>query len=254
MTIENLRRLGVMAVLSALVCGAGMLPAPLGVGVAQAADAAAEETAQGEFYYNLVLLRGRLAAGRELYLFVGDKKSAMIHFGPNVNARMANIEKLVGENGAKPLQDAINAHDALAKTDPTFAAFEAAYVKVVAETHKVESAITGGRLAKPAFVMNVLADVIAHAAEDYAAGVKDGKVTIMKEYQEIYGYNRAVVEELRRFVETPGGKALKDSASLRQDIGALEAAVPSPVPLVSLYTTDERLVEIANHLRAHGKS
>lgn len=252
--IENLRRVGFLAVLTALVWAAGALPGAGGPGGAQAADAASEEVAQGEFYYNLVLLRGRLAVGRELYLFVGDKKTAIGHFGPNLNARMAALEKLIGADGAKPLQEAINALDAAAKAEADFAAFEVAYAKTLGETHKAEAAITGGRLGKPGFVMNVLADVIAHGAEDYAAGVRDGKVAVLKEYQEVYGYNRAVVQEWQRFVETPAGKAFKGAASLRQDMGALESAVPSPVPLASLYTTAERLLAIAERLRVQARS
>jgi len=213
--------------------------------VAQAADPA---TAQRALLVNLVQLRGRLITGRELYLFAGDRKLAARHLGPNLNGRMAKIEEVLGKPGAKPLQDAIDALAAVAKSGVAksggdFAAFEAAYAKAMEASFKAEHAITDNRLASPEFVLAAIADAVEHSAEDYDAAIKDGKVAVPKEYEEVYGYNLAAVRLWQRL-------GLKASPALQQDLALLERAVPSPVPLTRLYVTPEAMAKLAARIRA----
>ena len=208
--------------------------------VAQAADPA---TAQRALLVNLVQLRGRLITGRELYLFAGDRKLAARHLGPNLNGRMAKIEEVLGKPGAKPLQDAVDSLDAVAKSGGDFAAFEAAYAKAMEASFKAEHAITDNRLASPEFVLAAIADAVEHSAEDYDAAIKDGKVAVPKEYEEVYGYNLAAVRLWQRL-------GLKASPALQQDLALLERAVPSPVPLTRLYVTPEAMAKLAARIRA----
>ena len=224
--------------------GAGIEPARAQPGApAQLAQAVDPVKAQRALLANLVLLRGRLITGRELYQFAGNRALAARHLGANLNSRMAQIEPVLSKAGAKPLQDAIDALAAVAKSGGDFAAFEAGYARVMDETVKAEGAVTDGRLASPEFVLSAVAEVVEHAAEDYDAAVKDGKVAVPKEYEEVFGYNLAVVRTWQRL-------NLKASPALQQDLALLERAVPSPVPLTALYVTPAAMAKLAARLRA----
>lgn len=233
----------------AIACGTGW---PTGTVLAQAKLAASVDAAKNQraFLGNLVLLRGRLLTARELYQFAGQRETALRHLGPNLNSRMANIEKGIGKDNAKPLQDAINALDAVAKAGGGFAAFEDAYNTAMGESLKLDGAVTEGRLDQPGFVLATIVDVVEHAAEDYTAAVKDGKVVVPKEYEEVFGYNLAAVRQWQRVIANPQNAQAKGVAAVAEDMALLARAVPSPVPLTALYVTPAQMNKLAAHLKS----
>src|ERR1051325_405198 len=103
------RSLAQVAVLLALLLTTGIGFGPVREAVAQARqfDLTSERALADRTSLNdLIRLRGRMIAARDLYLFVGDRASALNHLGPNLNSRMAGLEKLLGKDGARPLQQA----------------------------------------------------------------------------------------------------------------------------------------------------
>jgi hypothetical protein len=78
----------------------------------------------------------------------------------------------------------------------------------MAATMRAEGAIKGGRLNRPEFVLRVFTEVVSYASEDYTVTVKDGKVTIIKEYEEAFGYNQAAVRFIERILSKPEGASL----------------------------------------------
>lgn len=245
-----------LAILTAGFPGAGAIgvahaqSAPPAAPPAAAAPEADAAKSQRALLANLVLLRGRLIAGRELYQFAGNREAALRHLGPNLNSRMAGIEKGVGKDGAKKLQDAVNALNEVAKAGGDFAAFEKAYDAAVDASLRLHGAITEGRLQQPRFVLAAIADVVDHAAEDYAAAVKDGKVVVIKEYEEVFGYNLAAVHQWQRVAANHKIATTKGAAGVLEDMERLARAVPSPVPLAALYLTPAEMTKLARHLKS----
>ncbi|MCC7047753.1 MAG: hypothetical protein IT562_13650 [Alphaproteobacteria bacterium] len=237
-----------LALLTAGFLGTGAV----GMAQAQSAPPAAADAAKSQraLLSNLVLLRGRLIAGRELYQFAGNREAALRHLGPNLNSRMAGIEKVVGKDGVKKLQGAVNALNEVAKAGGDFAAFEKAYDAAVEASLRLHRAITDGRLDQPGFVLATIADVVDHAAEDYAAAVKDGKVVVTKEYEEVFGYNLAAVHLWQRVAANHRVATTKRAAAVLEDMERLARAVPSPVPLTALYLTPAEMTKLAQHLRS----
>ena len=216
------------------------------------ARAQAPKAAETALVGDLVLLRGRLIAARELYLFVHDKDAAMRHLGSQLNGRIASIERNGGRpSDAKAVQAAVGALTKVVEAGGGFNAFEAAYGRAMAATIRAEGAVPKDRLASPAFVIAVLAEVVDHAAGDYKVAVKDGKIGILKEYEEIFGYDIAAVRFARRLGGKGGPLA---SPRMREDLAMLERAVPSPVPPTSFATTQETFSAIAERLKAAAKS
>jgi len=229
--------------------GAGALGLAPHPALAQGASSAVAATGGPRMLVaDLVLLRGRLIAGRELYLFVNDRAAALRHLGPALNSRMASIEKHARPRDAKAIQASVDALFEVANRGGGFEPFESAYRKAIAATLGAEASIGAERLAAPGFAIGVFLDVVAHAAEDYDAAVKDGKVVVIKEYEEVYGYNASAVRFLERAMRSSASPPPR-SPTLLEDVARIERAVPSPVPLTKITVTPEAFSAIVARLR-----
>jgi hypothetical protein len=173
---------------------------------------------------NVLLLRGRLEAARELIRLGQSDIALKRHLGDNLNGRVASIEP---ELKARKLPAFDNELKGLVAAAGSIESYDAALAKVTPLLAKVENSIPAQKLASPKFLAGVLSNVVAHAAVDYRAGVKDGKIVIIKEYEEIFGYDRAAVALWKARLEPAlGGK----SPTLADAFAKLSAAVPSPLP------------------------
>jgi hypothetical protein len=173
---------------------------------------------------NLTLLQGRLQTARELIRLGQSDIALKRHLGDNLNGRVGGIEP---ELQARKLPGFDNELKGLVAAAGSVESYDAALAKVTPLLAKIESSIPAPKLASPKFLASVLSNVVAHAAVDYRAGVKDGKVAIIKEYEEIFGYDRAAVALWKARLEPAlGGK----SPAFADAFAKLAAAVPSPVP------------------------
>jgi hypothetical protein len=217
---------------------AALLVAPASV-VAQ--DAAPNDQALLE---NLTLLRGRLETARELIRLGNGEFAVKRHLGDNLNGRVASIEAEIKARKLQPIEDGLKPLVAAAGSVDTY---DAALAKVTPLLTKVENAIPADKLASPKFLATVLSNVVAHAATDYRAGVKDGKVAIIKEYEEIFGYDRAVIALWKaRLQPALAGK----SSAFADAFTKLAAAVPSPVPPAKIELTPEAFEAISTTIKA----
>jgi hypothetical protein len=193
---------------------------------------------------NLTLLRGRLETARELIRLGHGDIALKRHLGDNLNGRVASIESEVQARKLQPIEPEMKA---LAPEAGNAATFDVAFAKVNASLAKIEGAIPAEKLASPKFLAGVLSNVVAHAAVDYRAGVKDGKIVIIKEYEEIFGYDRAVVALWKARLQPALGAK---SPELADAFTKLSAAVPSPVPPEKIELTPEAFEAISMTVKA----
>ncbi len=217
---------------------AALLVAPA---VVVAEDAAPNDQALLE---NVTLLRGRLETARELIRLGKGDLALKRHLGDNLGGRVANLEP---EIKARKLQAFDNELQGLVAAAGSVESYDAALAKVTPLLTKLESAIPQQKLASPKFLAGVLSDIVAHAAVDYRASVKDGKVGIIKEYEEVFGYDRVTVALWKARLEPAlGGK----SPALADAFAKLSAALPSPVPPSKVELTPDAFEAISATIKA----
>jgi hypothetical protein len=226
-----LRRAAPVFVFAALL--SAVLPA-----VAQ--DATNDET----LLENILLLRGRLETSRELIKLGHGDFALKRHLGDNLNGRVAALEPAIKARKLQPIEAEMKA---LLPAAESTEKFDAALAKVTVLLAKIEDAIPAEKLASPKFLATVLSNVVTHAAIDYRAGVKDGKIEILKEYEEIFGYDRAAAALWKaRLQPALAGK----SPAFAEAFTKLAAAVPSPVPPAKIDVTPEAFEAISATIKA----
>jgi hypothetical protein len=210
------------------------------------AMAAAEDTVPNDqaLLENVLLLQGRLETARELIRLGKSDLALKRHLGDNLNGRVAAIEPEIKARKLQPIEAEMKV---LVPAAASVEKFDAALAKVTPLLAKVENAIPQQKLASPKFLADVLSGVVAHAAVDFRAGVKDGKIEIIKEYEEIFGYDRAAVALWKARLEPAlAGK----SAALADAFAKLSAAVPSPVPPSKIEMTPNAFDAISATIKA----
>lgn len=196
--------------------------------IAIAADGAPNDA---KLLENIVLLKGRLETARELIRIGKSDIALKRHLGENLNSRVAKIEP---EFEARKLKTINQELKGLVDGVASLGRYEAALAKITTALATIEATIPVQKLASPKFLADVLSKVVAHAAEDYHAGVKDGKVDVIKEFEEVFGYDRAAVALWKMRLEP----ALAGRSPILADaFNKLSSAVPSPVPPANIDMT-----------------
>lgn len=209
-----------------------------------ALPAFAEESplAEGPFLENLTYLAGRIEAARALIAAGQGEVALKRHLGPALNARIAKMEDFLA---AKKNATLLPAVASLAEAARTPAQFAAAHDKVSAELLSAETLVPADKLAGKAFLGAVLANVAAHAAEDYEAAISAGQIKIIKEYEEVYGYVRALGSLWQR-----RGESVLGAGKTGQIIRELASFAPSVIPPAALRAPAEMTVLVAEMKKA----
>ncbi len=196
-----------------------------------------------EFLENLTLLRGRLEVSRELVRLGKAEIAVKRHLGDNLKGRYGKLEGELTARKLAPFKPDLDALVAAATKPETF---DPAFARVVSQITAAEAAISPAKLGSAKFTGGVIADLVAHAVDDYKAAVKDdGKIGVIKEFEEVYGYNVATVSLYKRRLVPliVDGK----TSGLTVAIGKLEQSVNSPVAV-------EPVALLASGFEAIGKT
>ena len=204
---------------------------------------AADAPKDNEFLENLTLLKGRVEAARELVRLGSGDLALKRHLGPNLNARVGKLEP---EFEARKIALPKAELDALVGAATSKDAFEPAAVKALAAIDAAAAQIPAASLKSPKFLGSVLAALVEHSAEDYKAAVIDGKIAVIKEYEEVYGYDKAMVALWGARVKPALGEAAP--AGLAANMERLASAVPSPVPPATILTLPPAYAALAKEI------
>lgn len=163
---------------------------------------------------NLMLLRGHLLVGSELYT-AGRADDAVIHYLHPAEEIYNEIAAGLAARGVTGMATDLNALSAAVKGKKPQA-------EVAALQTKVEAAVAEAqpKLATPALAQ-VLATVLQTAADEYAIAYEGGSLSNAAEYQDARGFVWTAESEV---------KANPALASLAEGIAALKAAWPGAVP------------------------
>ncbi|GIL41817.1 hypothetical protein [Roseiterribacter gracilis] len=193
-------------------------------------DAFAFSKPDEQFVGRLLLSRGHLAVGLELY-GAGDKETGAQHFAHPSVELYGWLEPELAKRNATPFKDGLDQLVAAALRKAPIEEIRKLYGAVTARIDAAEA--KAGPLSEEAQV-RVLGAALDQAAHEYGDGVKNGKVAALTEYQDARGFYVATKAWFEARRDKLQAKAPAQTASLTKDIAAIVAFVPSAKPAAKL--------------------
>ncbi|MCA8927982.1 MAG: hypothetical protein KDC18_07915 [Alphaproteobacteria bacterium] len=173
---------------------------------------------EAAFLTDVAFMEGHLRAGMALYR-AGDLAAAKTHMGHPLEEKFAAVEHPLEERGFGDLEDLIDGLMDAAEDEKPVDQVAALFDKITARTRAVHEASPGG----PAAALRSLALLTRIAAEEYAEGTEGGKVSNLHEYQDAWGFMRAVEAEAEVY-------AASGNASVAEAARAILAQVRTTDP------------------------
>ncbi len=150
---------------------------------ASAADTAKENA---DFGLRLALMEGHMMVGREL-LEAGQSENAIPHFGHPVRELYSDMLPVIAARGGEQFDRDLVALEGMAAQgmSPAFAtAFDAALVKV----RNARRLIPADVLASDAYTLQLVADTVTTASQEYRNAIVAGKIGSLIEYHDARGF------------------------------------------------------------------
>lgn len=197
----------------------------------------------------LAQIRGHHRVSLEIYR-AGDRDGAVAHATHPVAEILASIKGELTEHGglAAELEQALQA-GVTAAQGSSADALEAAYKTAANLTRQDETAIVGDAGATTAYKGSVIADLLATAAHEYEEAVQGGKLSLLIEYQDGYGFAAEASDLYAAISADVQGAAAAEAAEIEEAFETLAKALPGPQPPTTLTSVDD--VEAAAKLVAH---
>ena len=203
-------------------------PSPIRV----AAPAAISNEDHAELLFKLGLLEGHLMVGREL-IEANQPRLALPHFGHPVRELYDDIQGELKRRGVTPFDGELIALEALAAGKPRDPATMAKLDSVMRILAAVRATVPSGLLDNERFMLGVLGEVSAIAAEDYSEALEGGRIEKPVEYHDSRGYlsyadkaARARLDEMRSIVGAliPPDRPTRSVAAFKGIVGQFKQA------------------------------
>jgi hypothetical protein len=177
------RTLAVMA-FAAIAALSACQPQPAAEAPAEAPADTAKENA--DFGLRLALMEGHMIVGREL-LEAGQSQNAIPHFGHPVRELYSDMLPVIAARGGEQFDRDLVALEGMAAQgmSPAFAtAYDAAMVKV----HNARALIPADVQASDAYTLQLAADTVTTASQEYRNAIVAGKIGSLIEYHDARGF------------------------------------------------------------------
>lgn len=236
-----------------VIAGCGTAPAPAPAadeqahGHATTADAPDPATDEVAFLTQLLLTKGHLRVGVELYR-QGAFEMADRHMKHPHDELYAELEPAFAARGLTGFADELTALADGVEGRQSVDRVDAAYVTVVAAIDRLTG--TGAEPSREARdVAQVIANLIRTAADEYAVGVQDNRVVEPQEYQDAWGFTQVAIEQAGGLAKR-GGPVGDVAADIETRIESLAPAWPSIVPPDTISSGASRLSDAAAAIEA----
>ena len=142
------------------------------------------------YLLDLALVEGHMQVGVALYK-AGDAEAAKPHMKHPKDELYADLEKRFAEMKVGGFAEELDAVAKAVESGAAAADVDALMAKLLKEIAELRGgALTGAEAAQTVTLL------VRHATEDYAKGVKDGKVVAAIEYQDAWGFVQAAKQLL----------------------------------------------------------
>jgi hypothetical protein len=190
-----------------------------------ALDAAAPDVA---FASRLLLIKGHLRVGRELFE-AGHAKDAMPHFMHPAEEIYGDLKAGLKSRKVAPFKSKLDAlAEAVEGNDK--AAFPKAYEAALKAVDGAYGAIDAKTRDGAGFAAETISSVLAVAADEYQAAIKDGRVTSPVEYQDSRGFVLEANDLYGRVRPVLEAKDAESAGRIGKVLGDLLPAWPAALP------------------------
>lgn len=237
-----------VGVLGASACG--RQPAePVSSHEHAAADADAPDLATDDvaFLTQLFLTKGHLRVGTALYR-QGAVAAADVHMKHPHDELYAELAPALEARGLPGFADELTALAAAVEGRQPIDRVDAALAAANAAIDRV-AGIDADPARASAQVVQVIASLMRHAADEYAVGVQGATVVEPQEYQDAWGFTQIALEQTDRLAAR-GGAAGQTAAGIRTQLEALAPAWPSIVPPDTITSHADSLAAAATAIDA----
>ena len=207
----------------------GITAAEPGVVIPVAMPAAISNEDHAELLFKLGLLEGHLMVGREL-IEANQPRLALPHFGHPVRELYDDIQGELKRRGVTAFDGELIALEALAAGKPRDPATAAKLDGVLRILAAVRATVPSGLLDNERFMLGVLGEVAAIAAEDYSEALEGGRIEKPVEYHDSRGYLSYADKELRRLEGRPDLRGSPRLVAARARLDEMRAIVGTLIP------------------------
>jgi hypothetical protein len=183
-----------------------------------------------DYMTKLGLMKGHmLVAGQLLDLKLPDQ--AEPHLGHPVEEIYVDIADQLSERNVPEFSDTLVQVQDLVKSKPNDPKIKTGYDAAMAAIDQAIAALPAEERQSPAFVLQVINEMLDTAVSEYTAAISDGKITAAIEYQDSRGFVEYVKETLLPSVQSQlASNKSADANTLQPQLDELFKAWPEPVP------------------------
>jgi hypothetical protein len=201
------------------VLSAPAQPMILAAGGGEGEGGAIHEDPDVEYFSDLGLVEGHLAAGVALYM-LGEAEMAKTHMKHPRDEIYADLEPMMKDRGVKGFADELSA---LASAVEAGAPVEEVRMKFDGVLVAIDAC---GAPESAADRANAVVKLVRIASDEYADGVVEGKVVEPHEYQDAYGFVQAAKRLVGRAGDDEKSEYSEEFAEITAQLAALDKAWP----------------------------
>jgi Helix-hairpin-helix motif len=199
-----------------------------------------------DYMSKLGLMKGHLLVAQEL-LDQNQPKQAEPHIGHPVEEIYVDVEEQLNERKVKEFKTTLVSLQDLVKSSPKDSKVKTNFTSSVQAVDGAIAALPADERSKPAFVLQVINELLDAANSEYGAAIADGKVTAPIEYQDSRGFV-VYANDLYKGISTQVAQADPEAhkaidASFTELIKVWPAAIP-PAKAVKTPNDVTKLVKI----------
>lgn len=210
-------------------------------------------TKDKEFMTALGLMKGHLMVGKELI----DQKlpdQAEPHMGHPIEEIYGDIETELADRNIEDFKPALNQLHDIVSTAPESEMIPTEYDNVMGSIDSAIAVLPAEKLQSPKFVLDSMNGLLAAANEEYAAGILDGKVVEIIEYQDSRGF----VNNVDLMYQTIATKMQQENPELHQTIASsieeLKKAWPSATAPEQVTVAPEQVDKLVTQIKQSSES
>ncbi len=176
-------------------------------------------TTEADFLASLGFMEGHLRAGMKLYE-EGDLAAAKTHMGHPIKEKYGAVAEVLEERGFGDMKAMIVTLSDAAEAEEPYGKLEPLFDHISARIDAVGDASPGGAAAE----LRSLALLTRIAADEYAAGTEGGKISNLHEYQDAWGFLRAVEVRASAFAESSDPEVAEAGKTILEQVRSLDKA------------------------------
>ncbi|SBO41815.1 hypothetical protein [Cyanobium sp. NIES-981] len=192
----------------------------------------------------LQLMHGHLLAGREL-ITKGMATEAQPHIAHPIDELYGDLEPELERRGAAPFLDQLIALKTRLRAAPEAPETGAALEAVETSIRQAMAVLPAQQRQDPAFVVGVIRELLATAAEEYDAAVADDRFVEVLEYQDSRGFLQAAEQLFQPIAPQLQRSNPEQAARFERNLAELRMAWPSILPPATPVLTPDQVTALA---------